>query len=468
MPVGAVDPRAALNDPCGHVPPPASTRACAPGTGSLPWPLMARSRVHQLGERITTSEFVRGVIGPKVLEPITVWYEQNLRDGAGTAIASSDAITDSDATSATEVPSATEATEAGATRPTALESAQAAERFLAGDAQDPPVARSRRAATDAALAETADAETTDATATGAVEPTADPTATVSGPRPAVGGWRGARDIALRVKDPVKHHNLTVIAAGIAFWSLLAIPAVLTSVVSIYGLAASPDDVENQIDDLLSGLSEEARGVIGGQLENITGAGGGGLAAVAIVGLVFALWSASGAVAKLITTMNTIWEVREDRTFFALRGAAVALTFGAIVFFLASVTALAVVPALLGETALGDAARWTINLARFPALLVFVMAGLTFLYWFGPNRRVRWRPLSWGAFVATVGWLALSGLFSIYTANFARYNETYAAMGSIVVLLLWMFITAFMVLVGAEIDAAREERDAELAAFDASD
>ncbi len=166
-------------------------------------------------------------------------------------------------------------------------------------------------------------------------------------------------------------------------------------------------------------------------------------------------------------MNTIWEVREDRKFFALRGVAVALTFGAIVFFLSTVAALAIVPALLGQTALGDVARWTINLARFPALLVFMMVGLTFLYWFGPNRHARWRLLTLGAFIATVGWLLLSGLFSIYTANFAAYNETYAAMGSVVVLLLWMFITAFMVLVGAEIDAAREERDAELAAFDAA-
>ena len=272
---------------------------------------------------------------------------------------------------------------------------------------------------------------------------------------------------MRVKERVKHHNLNVVAAGIAFWSLLAIPAVLTSVISIYGLVASPDDVEQQIDDLMSGVSEEARTVISDQLQNITSGNTGGLAAVAVIGIVLALWSASGTVAKLITTMNTIWEVREDRKFLALRGVAVALTFGAIVFFLSTVAALAIVPAVLGETTLGDVARWTINLARFPALLVFMMVGLTFLYWFGPNRHARWRLLTWGAFIATVGWLALSGLFSIYTANFAQYNETYAAMGSVVVLLLWMFITAFMVLVGAEIDAAREERDKELAAFDAS-
>jgi membrane protein len=272
---------------------------------------------------------------------------------------------------------------------------------------------------------------------------------------------------MRVKDRVKHHNLNVVAAGIAFWSLLAIPAVLTSIISIYGLVASPDEVEDQINDLMSGVSEEARTVVSDQLENITSGSSGGLAAVAIIGIVLALWSASGAVAKLITTMNTIWEVREDRKFFALRGVAVALTFGAIVFFLSTVAALAIVPAILGETALGDVARWTINLARFPAMLVFMMVGLTFLYWFGPNRRAKWRLLTWGAFIATVGWLLLSGLFSIYTANFAQYNETYAAMGSVVVLLLWMFITAFMVLVGAEIDAAREERDRELAAFDAS-
>ncbi|MFN3220157.1 MAG: YihY/virulence factor BrkB family protein [Acidimicrobiales bacterium] len=416
---------------------------------------MGQSRVQQLGERITDSGFVRNVIGPKVLEPVTVWYEENLRDGT-------DEQPDAKAgDSAGDVIDLTDE----APRHDTLESARAAERFLEGDAQDPPVARIRPNPAAAPAA---------ATAAFVAAPDPDPTtelpetaAAVPATRPAVGGWRGARDIAMRVKDRVKHHNLNVVAAGIAFWSLLAIPAVLTSIVSIYGLVASPDEVEDQINDLMSGVSEEARTVVSDQLENITSGSSGGLAAVAVIGIVLALWSASGAVAKLITTMNTIWEVREDRKFFALRGVAVALTFGAIVFFLSTVAALAIVPAILGETALGDVARWTINLARFPALLVFMMVGLTFLYWFGPNRHAKWRLLTWGAFIATVGWLVLSGLFSIYTANFAQYNETYAAMGSVVVLLLWMFITAFMVLVGAEIDAAREERDAELAAFDAA-
>lgn len=414
---------------------------------------MGQSRVQQLGERITDSGFVRNVIGPKVLEPVTVWYEENLRDGTDDELgAKADG-------SATDVIDLTDE----APRRDALESARAAERFLEGDAQDPPVARIPPNPAPAA-----------ATAAFVAAPDPDPTtelpetaAAVPATRPAVGGWRGARDIAMRVKDRVKHHNLNVVAAGIAFWSLLAIPAVLTSIISIYGLVASPDEVEDQINDLMSGVSEEARTVVSDQLENITSGSSGGLAAVAVIGIVLALWSASGAVAKLIVTMNTIWEVREDRKFFALRGVAVALTFGAIVFFLSTVAALAIVPAILGETALGDVARWTINLARFPALLVFMMVALTFLYWFGPNRHAKWRLLTWGAFIATVGWLVLSGLFSIYTANFAQYNETYAAMGSVVVLLLWMFITAFMVLVGAEIDAAREERDNELAAFDAA-
>ncbi len=224
---------------------------------------MGQSRVQQLGERITESEFVRNVIGPKVLEPVTVWYEQNLRDGDDEPHDDIDRSPDATGSSGdagvidvTHQPqdstpngvSATNGSDPAASP--GLESARAAERFLEGDGQDPPASPGGRAVVAPGPAASTLVATSDLDAT--TEMPAAPT--VPDSRPDVGGWRGARDIAMRVKDRVKHHNLNVVAAGIAFWSLLAIPAVLTSIISIYGLVADPDEVEDQINNLLSGIS----------------------------------------------------------------------------------------------------------------------------------------------------------------------------------------------------------------------
>ena len=118
--------------------------------------------------------------------------------------------------------------------------------------------------------------------------------------------------------------------------------------------------------------------------------------------------------------------------------------------------MAILPPLLTEVGLADAGRWLLNAGRFPALLLFMAAGLAILYWIGPNRPSRYRPLTWGAVVATALWVIVSGAFTIYTASFDSYNETYGTLGAVVILLMWLFLTAFMVLIGAEIDAAREE------------
>lgn len=262
-----------------------------------------------------------------------------------------------------------------------------------------------------------------------------------------------------VKTRVKDHNLNVVAAGVAFWGLLAIPATLTAVVSIYGLVSTPEEVENQIEDSLSGASAEVQTIIGDQLRSVAGASGGGLAIGAIVGVLLALWTTSGAVSKVIATLNTIWGVKEDRGFLRLRGMAVGLTVGAIAFVGGAGFLLAALPATLDKAGLGDAARWSLNIARFPVLLVVMAVGLSVLYWAGPNRHGRLKLLTWGATIATILWLVLSGLFSFYTASFASYNETYGSLGAIVIMLLWLFITAFVVLVGAEIDAERESLDA---------
>ena len=266
--------------------------------------------------------------------------------------------------------------------------------------------------------------------------------------------KGSVAVVKAVMARIKEHNLVVVAAGIAFWGLLAIPAVLFSTVSIAGLVLDPDKVEDQVKANLDGIPDDAKSIIIGQLENVSGGSSGGLVTGLIVGLALALWSSSGAMAKLMATLNTIYGTIEERSFPKLRGLALALTFGGIVFVAGAVFLLAVLPALLGQIdGVGDAAATLFNSLRFPVLGLVMVIALGVLYHVGPDRRDgRYRVITLGAFIATVLWVGLSGLFSIYTATLGSYNETYGTLGGLVVLLLWLFITAFVVLIGAEIHA----------------
>lgn len=255
---------------------------------------------------------------------------------------------------------------------------------------------------------------------------------------------------------IKNHNLVVVAAGIAFWGLLAIPATLFAVVSIAGLVLDADTVEQQVKDNLSGLPEEAQTIIGDQLASVSGGSTGGLIAGLIVGLVLAFWTASGAMAKLMGALNTIYDTEETRNFAKLRGTAVLLTFGGIIFISSAIFLLAALPPILSSVdGVGDSAATLFNWLRFPILGLVMIIALGVLYYLGPNRKTKYRPITAGAVVAMALWIGLSALFTIYTSTVGSYNETYGSIGGIVILLLWLFITAFVVLLGAEIHAQRE-------------
>ena len=255
---------------------------------------------------------------------------------------------------------------------------------------------------------------------------------------------------------VKNHNLVVVAAGIAFWGLLAIPATLFALVSVAGLLLDPDTVTQQVEDNLSGLPEEAQAIISEQLESVSGGSTGGLILGLIVGLLLAFWTASGAMAKLMGALNTIYDTVESRNFLKLRGTAIGLTLGGIGFISSAIFLLAALPPLLSSIdSVGASAARLLVWLRFPVLGLVMVIALGVLYHVGPNRRTRYRPVTAGAAVATVLWIALSALFTIYTSTVGSYNETYGSIGGIVILLLWLFITAFVVLLGAEIHAQRE-------------
>jgi membrane protein len=268
-----------------------------------------------------------------------------------------------------------------------------------------------------------------------------------------------KETAIEVKDEVKEDNLVVAAAGLAFFGLLSLVPLLLALVSIYGIVADPDDVRRQIEDLLESSPAEIRNFVSSQMEALSGSEATGLGITVIVSILVALWSASSAVKHLMATLNQVHELEESRGFLSVRGLSLLLTFGAIIVLAGAVFLLGILPGLLANVGLGSEARYALGTIRFPGLLVLMVLSLTILYHIGPNWPAgrRFRLVTWGALLATLFWVVGSALFSIYTANVGRLNETYAATGGLVILLLFLFLTSFCVLLGAVIDEVRDRR-----------
>lgn len=273
------------------------------------------------------------------------------------------------------------------------------------------------------------------------------------------GWR---DITLRVKEETTRDNLSIIAAGVAFYALLALFPALAALVSIYGLVADPAQVSQQLAGISQMLPQEAYQIIDRQLSSVAASAGGALTIGAIGGLLLALWSAAKGMKAVLLALDITYDEEEKRGFFKFNGLALLLTLGAVLFVILSLGLIAILPALLGQLGLPETAQSLLAGLRWPLLALLVVLALAVLYRFGPDRdQPRWRWVSWGAVLATALWLVVSALFSWYVSNFGNYQETYGAMGAIIILLMWFYITAFVVLLGAEINAEMEhqtERD----------
>ncbi|HVD13559.1 MAG TPA: YihY/virulence factor BrkB family protein [Actinomycetota bacterium] len=266
--------------------------------------------------------------------------------------------------------------------------------------------------------------------------------------------RGWKDIALRVKDEVKQDQVPLLAAGVAFYAILSLFPAVIAAVSIYGIAADPATVRRQIEQLTRLLSPETATILTQQIEQITRGAGGALGLATVLGIATALWSASSGMKALITGVNLAYGESESRKFFKLRGLALLLTLGAMVLMGVALVLIVAFPAVTNDWP--TALRWTASILRWLVLAVLLVIGLAVLYRFAADRdNPRWSWVSWGSVVATVLWVAASLAFSFYVSAFGNYNKTYGALAGIIILLFWLFLTAFMVLLGAELNTEME-------------
>ncbi len=271
------------------------------------------------------------------------------------------------------------------------------------------------------------------------------------------GWK---QVLWRVKERLGHDNISIIAAGVAFYAFLAIPSALTALVALYGLAFDPAEVGRQASSLAGVVPDQAMQLISQQLQAITSRPSSTLGIGFIVALVVALWSARSGMSTLMTALNIAYAEEERRGFLRFQAAALGLTAGAVLFALVSIALVAVLPAIIDLLPFGDAGKTLASVVRWPVLLVLVVSGLAAVYRYAPSRREpKWRWVSWGAALATILWIVGSALFSVYVGEFASYNKTYGSLGAVVVLMMWLYVSAYAVLLGAELNAELEHQTA---------
>lgn len=271
---------------------------------------------------------------------------------------------------------------------------------------------------------------------------------------------GFKDVALRVKDEIKNDRVPLVSAGVAFYAMLALFPAITAVISLWGLVADPETVQEQIDAFAGTLEGGAGDLIAEQAQSIAQAGTGALSVGLAVSILAALWTASSGMHGLMQALTVANNEPETRGFVKRRAVALGLTLVAMVVVLIAIGVIVVVPVVMQAVGLGAAGEWIIRIARWPLMALVIVAVLAVVYRYGPDRdEPAWRWVSWGAVIATVLWVVGSIGFSIYVANFGDYNETYGALGAAIVLLLWLFLSAFIVILGAEVNSELEHQTA---------
>jgi membrane protein len=249
-----------------------------------------------------------------------------------------------------------------------------------------------------------------------------------------------------------------VAAGVTFYAILALVPAIAAMIAIFGLVLSPAEVPSLLAPVTSLMPEEAATLITGQAERISGTANDALSLTALISLLIALWSANGGTKALIQALGIAYDVKETRGFVRLNLVSLAFTLTAIVLVTVLGVLVAALPFLVSQ--LGPVGEDLILLFRWPVILALLLVVLAAIYYWAPNRTdAKWAWITPGAVVAALGLIAVSAGLSWYVTNFGSYDETYGSLAAVVVLMLWIWLSTLMVLVGAEVNAELDRRTA---------
>jgi len=271
--------------------------------------------------------------------------------------------------------------------------------------------------------------------------------------------RGRLDVLRRIYERFSEDRVMSIAGGVAYFALLAIFPAIAALVSIWGLFADPSSLTGQIDQLSGILPGGAIEVVGDQMRRVSSQGGAALGLTFLASLAISLWSANSGMKALFDALNIVYDEREKRGFIRLNAESLVFTFLGLVFVMIAVAAVVVLPIALGYVGLQSDTERLVRVGRWPVLLIGSAFALAAIYRFGPSRQnAKWRWISWGSVAAAAMWVATSFLFSWYAASFANFNRTYGTLGAVIGFMTWIWISAMVILIGAELDAELECKD----------
>jgi membrane protein len=269
-------------------------------------------------------------------------------------------------------------------------------------------------------------------------------------------FRKWKDVLLGTWRRIDRDRILANAAGVVFYGLLAIFPAVTALVSSYGLFADPSTISDNLQTLALMLPEGSFAIVQDEIARVLAKQNSTLGLTFVFGLLFAVWSANAGVKAIIDALNVAYEVDERRSFIRLNLTSLAFTVAALAATLAMVAAVILVPLLLAHLGLDDRAQLLVRILRWPAMAAMLLAALLILFRYGPSRRPPgWRWLTIGAIVAAALWVAGSSLLSWYLSNFANYTATYGSLGAAIGLMTWMWMSATIVLVGAELNSEIE-------------
>ncbi len=272
--------------------------------------------------------------------------------------------------------------------------------------------------------------------------------------PARGWWT----VAKRVFTGFNDDRLMTEAAGVTFYTLLAIFPAVATLVSLYGLFADPVSVNDQLKSIEGVVPGGGLDIISAQVKALTSNGRQALGFGLVIGVLTSLWSSNQGIKGLFDALNVVYHEKEKRGFVWRTVITLGFTLGAIVFILLAMAGVVVVPAILAFVGFGDWATTLLAAARWPVLMVVLALFLSLIYRFGPSRtQARWQWVSYGSAFAAITWLVASLGFSYYVSNFGSYNKTYGSLGAAIGFMTWIWISTMIVLLGGELNAEMEQQ-----------